>query len=419
MELQEQKQKMGLAVKTFEANVAIMDEKTTKALVVLSGIKKIDSADDEEKARHWLGRVRPTFETVQKLRKEITDPLDVIKKELMEYEKKISTTKGSGSEYARVKTLLDQYANKKAAEAKIEQDRIEHEKNVKLETADIKSKLIKSIELGTFDLIKNGEVQLTKYVAEMTLENFDEKLGKLNYKPKMSPDAFKKLMTVSYNPTLISSEDYQKIITDFGEKFEYKNINDSYCEQSSIILERVKLKDIPEHKAELDKLAAAVETGMLDNAAVDPEKLKEKLAAIDNTYAIEKQAVEEKADDVAGEAKIDAEFEAQVSKQSIEQQTGIRKNISYAFDDKAIGKMTKVIETMAKVITHVLADAKYKGIIKKDSQGFPKMDSDGKIQYVDGINYWLKEMAKLNIDTDEVNIPNLVKTEDVSTIVRA
>ena len=110
------KQTMQLAVKTFDQNLVLMEDKVAKATAALSKIKVIKNDEDDQAAAHILSRVRPTFEVVQKMRKEITDPLDEIKKALMEHEKKISTAKGSGSEYERVKKMRDQYANQKAAE---------------------------------------------------------------------------------------------------------------------------------------------------------------------------------------------------------------------------------------------------------------------------------------------------------------
>lgn len=410
---------MGLAMKTYEANVKIMDEKSSKAMAALSALKKIDSDEDEKIVRHVLGRVRATFEEIQKMRKDVTGPLDAIKSELMEFEKRISTDKNSNSEYIRGKKMLDQYANKKAADAAAEQLKIQLEKDIKLEEANIKSQLIKSIELGVFDLVKEGEIGLTKFVAEMTSDNYDEKLGKLNYKPKLKPDAYSKLMQVDYNRQLITVDKFTEIIKVLGDKFEYDNVNAAYSEQALIVLEIFKKDVIPLRKIELDERAKSSADEQKIKAEQDKENLKAKLEEVDQTYESEKKEVVEKAEDKAAESMIDAEFEAQVSLQQIDEQKGVRKNLCYSLNEDALSKPSALLDTMVKVMTHVIADAKFKGIVKRDSQGFPKLDSDGKVQYVDGINYWLKELAKLGIDTDKVKIPNLDKIEDVSTIVRA
>lgn len=414
MELQ--KQNMALASKSFEQNVAVMEEKTSKALAALSAIKTVENDDDDAKAKHLLGRVRPTFETVQKMRKQITDPMDSIKSELMEFEKKISTAKGSGSEYVRVKQMCDAYANQKAADARVEQERIQREKAVKIEEANIKSQLVKSIELGVFDLIKEGEVGLTKFVSGMTLENFDEQLSKLNYKPKLKTDAYSKLMQVSYNKALISGERYAGIIKTLGEKFQYDKINSAYSEQATIVLERFKSEVIPLRKLELEERAKSSLDEQKVKEQQDQQMLDAKLEEVEQSYESQKTEVAEKADDQAAEMKIDAEFEAQVGAQSIEEMKGVRKNVSYEIDESILNKPSAVIDVIVKAMTNVMVDSKFKGIIKRDTQGFPKKDSDGKIQYVDGVAFWLKELSKLKID---INIDNLNRTEEVSTVVRS
>lgn len=414
MELQ--KQNMALAVKSFDHNVQLMEEKTDKAMTALSGIKTVNSDEEDEIASHLLGRVRPTFEAVQKMRKEITDPMDSIKSQLMEFEKKISTAKGSGSEYARVKQLRDAYANKKAAEAREEQNRIQRQKDIKIEEANIKSQLVKSIELGVFDLIKEGEVGLTKFVAGMTLENFDEQLGKLNYKPKLKPDAYSKLMQVTYNKELISVDAYNAILKGLGENFQYDNVNAAYSEQAILVLERFKNEVIPLRKVELKERAKSSEVEQKIKAEQDQKDLDAKLEEVEQSYESEKKDVAEKADDAAAEVMIDAEFEAQVSTQTIEEQKGIRKNIVYSINEDIINKPAAVIDVLIKVMTNVMVDAKFKGVIKRDNQKFPILGSDGKIQFVDGVAFWLKELSKLKID---INIDNLNKTEEVSTIVKS
>lgn len=414
MELQ--KQNMSLAVKSFDHNVILMEEKTDKAMAALSVIKTVESDEEDEKAAHLLGRVRPTFEAVQKMRKEITDPMDAIKSQLMDFEKKISTAKGSGSEYVRVKQLRDTYANKKAAEARVEQERIQHEKDVKFEEANIKSELVKSIELGVFDLIKEGEVGLTKFVSGMTLKNFDDQLVKLNYKPKLKTDAYSKLMQVPYNSTLITVDKYNEIVKGLGEKFQYDNINAAYSEQASNVLGKFKKEVIPLRKVELEERAKSSADEQKIKAEQDQKDLDDKLREVEQSYESEKKEVAEKADDKAAEIKIDAEFEAQVSSQGIEEQKGIRKNVIYTIDESILAKPSAVIDVIIKAMTNVMVDAKFKGIVKRDAQGFPKLDPDGKTQYVDGVSFWLKELSKLKID---INIDNLNKIEEVSTIVKS
>lgn len=404
------------AVKNYESNVLVMGDKTTKALAALSKIKVINNDEDDKAAQHILSRVKPTFETVQALRKEITDPLDELKSYLMEHEKKISTAKNSGSEYSRVKNLRDAYANKKAAEARAEQQRIQNEKAKKIEIADMKARLVKNIELGVFDLIKDGELQLTKFVSEMTLENFDQKLALLNYKPKLKTDSFSKLMTIDYNKSLVSVAEYEQMIKDGGTQFSYDHINAAYAEQAIKVLNRFKKDVIPARKAELEERSKASADEQKVKKQQEDQMLQARLDEINSAYESEKVKVEEKVDDQTADTKIEAEFDSQVDIQTIKDQKGVRKNIVYQIDEKILAKPSQVIDVLTKVVTHVMMDDKFKGVIKRDAQGFPRVDDKGQTELVDGIQYWLKELAKLKIDID---VDGLIKTENISTTIRS
>jgi hypothetical protein len=406
--------KMQLATKSFTENVALMEDKTTKALAALSGIKTVNSKEEDEKAAHILSRVRPTFTAIQEMRKQITDPMDQIKSTLMEFEKKISTAKGSKSDYTRVKLLRDAYANQVAANARAEQERIQREKDIKTEEANIKSKLVESIELGVFDLIKDGEIQLTKFVAGMTLENFDAKMAMLNYTPKIKPEAYEAMMQVQYNKDLISVQAYSELLERLEEKFGYDHVNSVYSKTAIEALAKFKHDIIPARKEELTKRSEASQGVQKIKANQEAAMLDDRIKEIEKAHEAEKEAVIERVEDQAAEEKINAEFDTQVELQEIEIQKGIRKNISYSIDESI--SPSEQVNLLAKVITHIMVDPKFKGIIKRDKQGFPVKDSEGNTKYVDGVNYWLKELAKLKID---VNIDNLIKTENVSTIVKA
>jgi hypothetical protein len=248
----------------------------------------------------------------------------------------------------------------------------------------------------------------------MTLENFDEKLKKLNYKPKLATDAYIKLMQVPYNMKLISAANYSQILKDLGDEFQYDYVNATYSKKSVVTLNKFKKDIIPLRKTALDERAKTSFDQQKVKEAEDEQLLNAKLAEVDQAYEGEKKQVADKADDQAAEVMIDAEFNAQVKKQSIDEQKGIRKNITYSINDAILNQPSKVIDVLIKSMTNVMVDAKFKGIIKRDSQGFPKLDSDGKVQYVDGVSFWLKELAKLKID---INIENLNRTEDISTVV--
>lgn len=407
---------MDVAAISFKENVALMEDKTTKAAAALSVIKSVNSKEEDDKAAHILGRVRSTFEVVKDMRKSITDPMAEIKAALMEFEKKISTAKGANSEYTRVKQLRDAYANQVAAEAREESDRIQKEKDVQFEVSRIKSELVKSIELGVFDLIKDGEIQLTKFVASMTLENFGEQLAKLNYTPKIKPDAYLAIMEVPYNKNLVSVAEYAELLKRLEDKFGYDHVNAAYAKSALEILVKFKHDIIPARKEDLEKRAEASKGVQKIKGNQDDQLLKDRMNEIEEKYHVDKEAAIEKIEDNEAEEKINAEFDAQVTVQEIKEQKGIRTNVSYSINEEILDKPVKQIDLLAKVITNIMVDAKFKGIIKRDKQGFPAKDSEGKTQYVDGVNFWLKELARLKIDID---IDDLVRTESVSTVVRS
>lgn len=394
-------------------------DKTGRASAALSAIKVIKTDEQDEDAKKLLVKVRNTFQSVQAMRKEITDPLDSIKSELIEFEKKISTAKASDSEYQRVKKLRDQYASYKEEQARKEQARIQREKDIRIHEAEIKSSMQLAVEEEAAKLLEMGMNHLNGILLKLTVDNFELEMAKLNYKPTLKHEVFLGWLDVDYNKDLISNEQFDAIKQAAAEHFDFDKVASTYSDSAVSLLNEFKnvtAKERLTKLVEIEELRKVNEhkAAEAEKKAEEHEKLRREEEK--RIHERQKELALEKVKESRAEEMLDAEFESQVQIQQIESQKGVRRKISYAIDPEFEKNKVKVIDVMMKVITHVMASTDFKGIHKRDSSGFPKLDDKGNAQYVDGIDYWLKEMSKLKIDADHLGINGLKKTIETTTI---
>lgn len=399
----------------FATSVSIMQDKVSKALAALSKVDKIDSDEQDEFANKLLQKVRATYNVVSSMRKEITDPLDQIKSDLMEYEKKIDTKKNSDSEYYRVKLLRDQYASKKAEEARKRQEEIERKKRAQQEETRIKGEMKISVETGVFNLIKDGTNMLSKMLQNVTLETYDETIKKLKYKPTLKAETFEKWLDVHYDKSLLSAERFQEIKSKAIEHFNFDNVAETYQKEATQLLNRYRDEYLPEKRKKLEDLQKLNEEQRAKAEQLAKEQEEEFINSQKRELEDQQHEKIEQARDEASEELLSAEFEAQIQTQSIEQQSGVRRKISMRLNAEAERKPAFAIEAIAKLMTHILSHPDCKGLYKRDSQGFPKMDEKGKPEYVDGIAYWLKEAARLKIDVSKIShIDETIETTSIA-----
>lgn len=394
-----------------EKNLPIIQDKTARMKAALSALKAINDDKVDAWAEQALVKAREVETTVDKLRKEISKPLDSYKGLIMTFEK------GMQDEMKRIKLLRDQYANQKLAKQKEEQAKIEKEKIYAVHEGEVKAEMKAAIEYGVAQKLQDLENAIADMFSKMTLENFQAIAGKLNFKPALKAELIDQwLRGVPRNKQIMSDEKFEELVTRAKAypAWSYDNINGGYLEQAIKIIAKYRDKIQPRVK-ELQAIANAGANSDKMKAEADERQRKEeekrkadaqaKLNTIANVAEAEKQ-----------NASLTAEFNAQVAKQGIQELSGVRGKSSYRIDPKVENNLGQVASIIGKMVLHMLSEKDYKGIFERDKAGFIKKDDKGEPIYVDGVAYWLKEIAKLDY---AVNIDGLIRTDEVTTVAKA
>lgn len=405
-------------LQALSANLEEMNDKVTRACAALSTVDKITNDEEDEEAKKLLVKVRNTYTLVQQKRKEITDPFDTMKAELMKIEKQIDTKKGSGSDYHRVKSARDKYANDKLKAQQVKEQEIRLRKLKDQEIIRVKGEMKLAVENGVFDAISNGNIQMMNRIAGSTFDTIQEIERQLKgYKPKLAQKLFEAWLDVRYDDKLISSIEFADIKTKARDHFKYEKVNLTYCEKVEESLKEFRQVTIPQRKIELEQIQAMSEEqkklameqsrdDMLNE--IEHKKQQDEKARIEN--------IQQARDETEGEI-LDNEFEAQVALQDKEELSGVRKNVTYTLDAEATKKPILAIDLITKLMAKVLSHPDSKGFLQRDTSGFPKTDDNGRPIYVPGMAYWLKEAARLKIHEHEA-IANLNVIEDVTTVAK-
>jgi hypothetical protein len=392
-----------------KALIPEIQKSVTNAKAALSNIKAVNSAEDAEKVNKLLAKVRTTYNKVKGYREEMTKPLDEFKKELMALENEIATTK-KDNEYARVKNELDRYWNEIEAKKREEQKRIEAEKAHNIELERIKSEMLSAIDMGFINALETGETALIKVVDNATLESYDNSIKLLNYKPNLKPELFNKWLDVPHNNSVVSEIEFEQLKRETFDSH-YGKTNEDYIDKSTVLLKQYKEK-LEAKKPELERLAKAddAEREKIERhqKSVKAKEEADRQARIE----AEKKAAEEAKRDREAESTMEHEFKAQVRSQELEEAEGVRRNVSYRL--KGNPNAMQAAKALSNVIIHCVASEDFKGIYKLDKDGNPKQE-DGQPVYIDGINDWLKQLAKVNKDA---TIEGIDKIEKVSSVVR-
>jgi hypothetical protein len=115
------------------------------------------------------------------------------------------------------------------------------------------------------------------------------------------------------------------------------------------------------------------------------------------------------------EGTLNAEFNAQVQAQDIQEISGRKKKV-YRLDPKIEKDFVKVSGIIGKIALNVLTEEGRKSVHVLDDNGYPKRDDKGDPIYIPGIAYWLKELAGLGYSPQ---IEGLVLTEEIVTVAKA
>jgi len=391
---------------TVAKNKPVIQEKIEKAIAACQLIQTIETDEQDATANNILVKCNATLPVVEGLRKEYTSIIDEWKKSEMALESNLK------KEMDRLRGLRNERANRLAAANREKQAEIEKQKKHDIEVARIKSEQVLAVQLGIANKITTGEAAIALLFNNLTLANFDIESKKLDFTPKLKEDIFRGFIAVDYDSTIVPYEEFKAICDKAYAHFDYAKCDKEYCAAVEMVLKSWKAK-LPAKKAELERIAKAgtEEAARLKKQAEDranSEAAQRTREADEQKAALEKKAQEDKQN-----AALDAEFKGQIAIQEIAPLDGVRGVISYrlAVDDKPV----KIVETMGRVMLHVLADPSFKGVFKRDKSGLPKRNAKGEAEYIDAVQDWLDLLAKIKPSPE---FDGIVKMEDVSTVAK-
>ncbi len=375
--------------KVAASNIPEIEKSTSAAIAALQDIKVIENDNDFDKAGKFLVKVKNTFTKVEGLRKEITGSLDEIKKELMKSEKKISPN-DKNSEYYRVKSLRDAYVRKKQEEAnkkqrEIELNRLKADQAIKYES-DLKESLLKLVANN----LHIGDKALISFKEKLTLENWDEKVRLLNYKPKLKSGLVEEaLNSVSIPQHVLEPENI------------LKSVWNNHCEQTVKSYESAALQKLEDFKQTLPNYKEMLKRG----EKIDADKAR-RLA--EEEARKEAERIESEQAEKRNEESLEVSFEAQVSSQKIDDVSGVRRSKYVRIEDQ---DKLAFATTLMHTIIHCISDPKFKGIYDGD-----KVDDQGNRKYVTGVQFWLNHMSKTK---ESFDIKGLTVEEIVTSIAKS
>jgi hypothetical protein len=381
-------------------------ELAKKITAIASRITKVSNEEEDTVARGFVSKVNPILKKAEENRLSYTRLIDGWVANEMQPEKEIK------AEIVRIRELLNQYANQVAADNRAKALAIEATKQRDQYIIEVKKDLNLKIGLQIATYIQEAESAISAMIDTMTLDNHSSISQKLEgWTPSLKEEKYNSLFSVDYDKNKLTEKDYQELVIDKARAhFTYEMINEKYKTEAALIKSKwrdsipAKLRELEEIKKGNKTIAEQAEK----RKAAENEKRKQQQAAA-------RLALETKVNEEAQSELLSTEFQAQVQQQSIEDQKNIRKKIVYRLDKETEKDLLKVAQVIMKSIAHMIGDANFKGIYKRDQQGFPKKDEKGNPMYVDGIQFWLDELQRVPY---QVQFPGLSATEEVTVIAR-
>jgi len=381
-----------ISLSSAEQNFPQMEDKAKRASVALSAIVKIETDEQDAEAEKLMVKVRNTYDLIVGMRKEITAPLDNIKVMAMKPEKMISSAAADSdiSQYLRVKSLRDGFANEKIRKQKEAEQKALKERNEKEESARVaaalKERVFNSV-VSALILFEEGvksffsaftlatyRAQLSDLVKddpetwEAIAQWFDSRALKMSAKPNLKREVYDSWFVVAYDSAKLPEDSYNKLVAEAKENNDYEPTNAEYIRQAEDI-KRVWMEKIPTYRSDLQQIFELEKT---NKEAADEMARKQKEDA-DKAFqeSVDKAEVkmQENAEEVQQEQQqnvMSATFEQQVATQAAAANlSGVR------MTNKVIitAPQEQIVEIFARVLFACFSNAKFPGYLKRDKKG--------------------------------------------------
>lgn len=407
-------EKLGPAIDIYKKTFAENRERVDRALAVGKKIISVQTEEEDQLANNYLAKANTTLSGIKTRRLASTKILDDAKAWAMGPEKELA------AEMERIRALRDERARKMQAEAEAKRKEIERQKAKEMHVGQVKAAMKQSVELGVAKRLQELEASISKAFDACTLEGVDTLAKRLKIKPSLKEEFFDGLLSVSFDSSLMTVEEFVDLKARAKAYFSFEKVNGEYIAMAEEIIEKW-TKLIPAKRKELETLAKAqgeeaekLKAKIEERRRAEEERRKEELAA--QEAEIKRRAAEEEA-----EASLNAEFNAQVQAQEIEtagMPSGTRKVKRFRLDPATERDFVKLSTVIGKIVLNVLSEKENDGIFKRTRDKAIKLDADGRPEYVEGVQYWLDQIAKVPYMTEKT-IPGLILEEKVSTVAKA
>jgi len=363
--------RISISVQTLQKNLPVMEKGRELALKKLSVITQVTSDEEDQQANDVLVVAKQIADKVIKARKEITEPLDVIKGQLMEYEKAIAYDSKADNEFNRVRHLREAYAQLKIDEKKKKEYEADLLRQIAVYKAMWREKIQKALiemQAGRKRSVIEG---MSAWESSMTLENFETKKKALESK---TPELKQEVYDACFHPLvqgrrtdLVRNE--EEFLLAMKQEFPYQKQNEEYMAMAVEIINgyRAKLPTIKEKLIEISK--------QQDAAAAEAKRKEElRLKAEEQMKASQAEAEQkiQSAKDDADLNILEAEFQRQGMVQDLE--SGPAKRVITFAEGQFLKPFTEIIG-------HCIAHPDFPGI--KDKKG----------GYVKHVQWWMDWFA--------------------------
>jgi hypothetical protein len=398
-----------------KTNRPVIDDKVTRMKAALSAVKAVGDPKTDQYANDLLVKVAKGVTDIETLRKAYTGPINDWLKDQIIGENEVK------AELDRVRGLRNAYAKKQADERKKEQDEIDKKKRFTEAEAVVKSRMKMSLETGITKKIADLEAYLADVFNKATLENvgaIKPMLEKIKF--GLKEDYYTGLLDVTYSDTVLTEDDFKALKKRALDYWKFEDKNKVYVEAANET-RAAWIAKLPARKKELEEIAKGGEKAAKIKADAEHRATQEaELRKREQEEQAKKIALQGQS--IAQEGTINAEFNAQVAAQSIAAPaSGTRTKKLYLIDATIEGEVTKVVKVLASLMLNVLTEPnpKLEGkmtIWKRDKSGQVIFREDGVPEYIEGVQYWLDEAAKIK---RPIQIEGLYQTDSVSVAAKS
>lgn len=375
-----------------------------RAVAALEKITEVTEANIEDTTQ-LLVKAKQTSDIIQKWRKEVTGPLDEIKKSLMTYEKDIIDQED------RVRKEIGKFKQQQLDAIRAEEERARKLREREDYKTDLTVIMRKNLQDMVMSIIVSTDEQSEKFFATATVDDFDEKAKRYaTMKPVLKQPLYDKCFEIAFDGAKITPEEFKALVASV-------QLNETFAKYEGLVIDgcipvinqwRGKIPDLKLKKIELEK--AKDDAAKLQALQEQQRKEQESEQARKKAEFEEKRKVaNEELNQQAEVDKMGNAFQEQAMTQTLEDKGPVKKVLKFN-NPKLMGKAFNTI------VYHVMASPKFGGFQKREPRTKELVyDDKGRPEYIDQVQWWINQFMSLKIDA---HIEGTEVLEDSKVIVR-